>query len=52
MYIIDGKEVSKEEIEKLNSDDIATIEVLKGGSADDKYGKKGENGVVVVKTKN
>ena len=52
LYILDGKEVSKEVVDKMDSDDIESIEVLKGESADKKYGEKGKNGVVVIKKKN
>lgn len=36
----------------MDSDDIESIEVLKGESANKKYGEKGKNGVVVIKKKN
>ena len=48
---VNDKEVSKEEMDKLNSDNIATIEVLKGESASEKYGEKGDNGVILITTK-
>ncbi len=51
LYIIDGKEVTEKEFSSLDSDDIETINVLKGKSAEKKYGKKGENGVIEVVTK-
>jgi TonB-dependent SusC/RagA subfamily outer membrane receptor len=38
-------------MDKLNSDNIATIEVLKGESATEKYGAKGDNGVILITTK-
>ncbi len=51
LYIIDGKEVSKKQVKKLNPDDIATIDIRKGDGATKKYGKKAENGVVEIITK-
>jgi N-acetylmuramoyl-L-alanine amidase len=50
LYILDGREVSKEEVEKIKDPStIEAINVLKGKTATDKYGKKGENGVVEIK---
>ena len=50
LIILDGKEVSKSEIEKYKPEDIESITVLKE-SAVDKYGAKGKNGVIIIKTK-
>ncbi len=46
--IVDGKEISSEEMDKINPDDIASINVLKGESATKKYGEKGKNGVIEI----
>ncbi|EDP94790.1 M56 family metallopeptidase [Kordia algicida OT-1] len=51
LFILDGKEVSKDKFSALDPDTIATVSVLKGDSATEKYGKKGKNGVVIVETK-
>jgi hypothetical protein len=51
LYIIDGKEVSKEKAEAMLEGGVETIEVLKGESAEKKYGKKGKDGVIVITTK-
>ncbi|MBE9511854.1 MAG: TonB family protein [Bacteroidetes bacterium] len=53
LYIIDGKEVTKEEAAKLQqeSENIKFISVLKGETAVEKYGEKGENGVIIITTK-
>lgn len=51
LFIVDGKEVSNEKFTKLDPDTIESVSVLKGKSATEKYGDKGKNGVVVVKTK-
>tara|TARA_R110000868_G_scaffold410923_3_gene700947 strand:- start:5326 stop:7383 length:2058 start_codon:yes stop_codon:yes gene_type:complete len=50
LIIIDGKE-TKDKIEDLDSDEIKSINVLKGNSANKKYGKKGKNGVIEIITK-
>ncbi|WP_338395211.1 SusC/RagA family TonB-linked outer membrane protein [Fulvitalea axinellae] len=39
-------------INDINSEDIASIEILKGGKASVLYGSRGANGVVLITTKN
>lgn len=51
LFIIDDKEVNKKEFDKLDTDTIESVNVLKGKAATEKYGDKGKNGVIVVKTK-
>ena len=51
MMILDGKEISSEEFEKLDTDKIEKVEVLKGESATKKYGEKGKDGVIIITTK-
>ncbi len=53
LYIIDGKEVIKEEVDKYlrDTDIIQSISVLKGETAVEKYGEKGKNGVMIFTTK-
>lgn len=51
LYIIDGKEVSKQQFKNINNDNIKAVNVLKGKSATDKYGTKGENGVLEITLK-
>jgi bla regulator protein blaR1 len=55
LYVVDGKEVTGAEAEKLNQENIESVNVLKDkpGStpATDKYGEKGKNGVVEIITK-
>jgi len=51
LFIVDGKELQSEEIEKINPNDIESISVLKGKSANEAYGKKGNNGVILIKLK-
>lgn len=52
LVIVDGKEISKKELEKINPNDIAHMEVIKNGSkAAEQWGRKGLNGVIIVTTK-
>jgi hypothetical protein len=51
LFILNGKEISKKEMDDLKPDSIDKIEVLKGDSATEKYGEKGKNGVVEITTK-
>ncbi|MBJ2176201.1 hypothetical protein JBL43_18260 [Aureibaculum sp. A20] len=51
LYIINGKETTKEAIELILPDDIESMNVLKNESAITKYGEKGKNGVVEINTK-
>jgi len=51
LFILDGKEISKKEMDELDSDSIEKVEVLKGDSATEKYGDKGKNGVVIITLK-
>jgi len=51
LYIVDGREISKNQLELINPDSIASINVWKGQHAIDIYGEKGKNGVVVITLK-
>ena len=51
MMILDGKEISSEDFEKLDTDKIEKVEVLKGESATKKYGEKGKDGVIIITSK-
>ena len=53
LIIVDKKEVSKEDYEKITPQEIDHIDVLKPESkaAMELYGEKGKNGVVVITTK-
>jgi beta-lactamase regulating signal transducer with metallopeptidase domain len=51
LYIVDGKKISAKKAAKINPDDIESMEVLKDEFAIEKYGKKGKNGVVIIKLK-
>jgi bla regulator protein BlaR1 len=48
LFIIDGKEVKN--LKSLNPNDIKSITVLKDRTANKKYGEKGKNGVVEIRT--
>ena len=50
LYIIDGK-IVKGNTDKLNPNDILSISVLKGDSTTAKYGSAGDNGVIIITTK-
>jgi hypothetical protein len=50
LYIIDGKETDEKEFKTLNPDKIKSVNVLKDKNAVTKYGKKGKNGVIEIRT--
>ena len=49
LYVIDGFPTSN--IETLNPDDIASMDILKDASATAIYGSRGSNGVIIINTK-
>ena len=51
LYILDGVEISKSDLEKIDKDTIEKMTVIKDEKATDKYGDKGKNGVVEIYTK-
>ena len=56
LYVVDGSITSKAEVEKINPETIESVYVLKDKSAaekpaTDKYGEKGKDGVIEIKTK-
>lgn len=51
LYIVDGKETTREHMDAINETYIESVFVLKGEQATKQYGKKGENGVIIVTTK-
>ena len=48
LYLLDGKEITKEKLGKINPDTIQSINVLKGDNATKKFGSKGKNGVIEI----
>ncbi|MCF6168591.1 M56 family metallopeptidase [Lutibacter sp.] len=51
LYYINGKEITIEEVKKLDPNTIEKIEVIKGKSATKKYGEKAKNGIVFITLK-
>jgi len=51
LYILDGKTVTKSELDKIDPETIEKIEVIKNEEATKRYGDKGENGVVNITSK-
>lgn len=51
LYILDGKEVTKARLSKINPSDIESINVLKNKSAINKYGALAKNGAIEVRLK-
>ncbi len=51
LYIIDGQESDAAAIKNLDPNSIKSVIVLKGNSANNKYGDKGKNGVIEIITK-
>jgi len=51
LWLLDGKEMEKDQIQKLNPDSIQSMNVLKGEEAIKKYGDKGKRGVIEITTK-
>ncbi len=49
LFIVDGVPVSN--IDNISSDEIASMDVLKDGSAAAIYGTRGTNGVIIITTK-
>ena len=48
VYFVDGKETSKDEMKKIPPNSIESINVFKGESAINKFGKKGKNGIIEI----
>ena len=51
LVLIDGVELSTEDLSRLNTDDIASFSVMKDANATALYGARGANGVILVTTK-
>ena len=51
LCIVDGKKVSREEVEKLSPDQIKSVVVLKGKAAVEEYGDEAQRGVLLISTK-
>ncbi|NER10667.1 Signal transducer regulating beta-lactamase production, contains metallopeptidase domain [Muriicola jejuensis] len=51
LFIVDGKEMSKTEFEKMSPSEIEKVEVLKGDAAVKEYGDRAKDGVIKITTK-
>ncbi len=51
LIILDGFEIDLQRMMDLNNDEVASISLLKDGTATAIYGSRGANGVVVITTK-
>jgi len=51
LCVLEGKVISKSELDKINPDAIESINVLKGKDALQAYGKAGKNGVIQITLK-
>ena len=51
LYLVDGKEMKPEDINKINPNDVQNVEILKEQDKIKPYGKKGKNGVVLITMK-
>ncbi len=51
LYLVDGKEISKEEMENINPENIESINVLKDAESIKEYGEKAKDGVVIITLK-
>lgn len=51
LIVIDGFPSERNALDRLNTDDIKEISILKGGNASALYGSEAANGVVIVTTK-
>lgn len=51
LILIDGVELSSDDLARLNPDDIASFSIMKDATATALYGARGANGVIAVTTK-
>lgn len=51
LMIIDGKETKNKSLEDMDTENIESIEVLKGDGAIKEYGDKAKDGVIIITTK-
>ncbi len=51
LYIIDGKDASKDILSRIGPNDIESFSVLKDAAATAIYGEKGKYGVIIITTK-
>lgn len=51
LILIDGVELTTDDLARLNTDDIASFSIMKDATATALYGARGANGVILVTTK-
>ncbi|RLD76687.1 MAG: TonB-dependent receptor, partial [Bacteroidetes bacterium] len=51
LFIINGKESTKAELDKLDPNSVESMKVIKDKAVIEKYGMKAKNGVVIIKLK-
>ncbi|GHV67208.1 SusC/RagA family TonB-linked outer membrane protein [Bacteroidia bacterium] len=51
LILIDGVELTTEDLARMNTDDIASFSIMKDATATALYGARGANGVILVTTK-
>lgn len=51
VFFLNGKTITKEQVDRLDKTSIESIDVLKGEKAVEKYGEKAKNGAVEIKLK-
>jgi TonB-dependent SusC/RagA subfamily outer membrane receptor len=51
LYVVDGQVTTAKELEEIDGNKIASISVLKDGTAESIYGEKARNGVIVIEMK-
>ncbi|QZE13026.1 TonB-dependent receptor plug domain-containing protein [Halosquirtibacter laminarini] len=51
IFILDGKPITQKEFEKLNPDNLKSVEILKNKKDTAIYGTSAKNGVMIMKTK-
>jgi TonB-linked SusC/RagA family outer membrane protein len=51
LILIDGVELSTDDLARLNTDDIASFSIMKDATSTALYGARGANGVILVTTK-
>lgn len=51
LILIDGVELSSDDLSRLNTDDIGSFSIMKDANATALYGARGANGVILVTTK-
>lgn len=51
LILLNGKRISEEEMRQLLPENVKSIRIFSGDGAQKLYGKKGENGVIVIKSK-